>query len=408
MNRIRSFLKKRLTDRGLDKRRESICIPWRLFLLVPLLIASCAGAQGQEVETTSLPATVTSTATVSATIGLPTATLTSTMMPTQTPAPTFTPVVISVENATDVISLHILSGHSDDVTQVAFSPNNDLVASSSNDMTVRLWRVSDGSLQYELSGHTDHVLCLAFSSDGTLLASGSDDRTVRIWQVNDGALVRTIDTSFLGRVLDIEFSPDGSLIAIAGHLCFIELRHARSGILWQTLAQPKCVARRGGSVAYWGMAFSPDGSTLLAGEGRSCCGGSLQLWHVDKHVTPQLLQGYTLHFRDLVYSPDGTSIAAAFLGSSVFWLLDADSGRWLHSFEGHTYRVNSLAFSPDGLLLASGSKDQKVRLWRVSDGELLHTLEGHSEGVNSVALSADGHLLASGSDDDTVILWSLK
>jgi WD40 repeat protein len=69
--------------------------------------------------------------------------------------------------------------------------------------------------------------------------------------------------------------------------------------------------------------------------------------------------------------------------------------------------VNSVTFSPDGALLASGSRDQKVRLWRVEDGDLLYTLEGHTDEVNSVVFSYDGSLIASGSDDDTVILWAL-
>jgi len=174
------------------------------------------------------------------------------------------------------------------------------------------------------------------------------------------------------------------------------------------LAQPKCVARYSGSVEAWGLDFTRDGEYIITAEGQPSRGGSLHIWQVDEYTAPRLLRGYNMMVRDLVYSPDESTLAVAFVGSSYFRLLDADDGSLIHTYEGHTNRVNSLVFSPDGLLLASGSKDQKVRLWRVSDGELLQTLEGHSEGVNSVALSADGHLLASGSDDDTVILWSLK
>jgi WD40 repeat protein len=66
---------------------------------------------------------------------------------------------------------------------------------------------------------------------------------------------------------------------------------------------------------------------------------------------------------------------------------------------GHADYVNSVAFSPDGTLLASGSDDKTIKLWRVSDGSLVRTLTGHTYWVNSVAFSPDGTLLASGSSD---------
>ncbi|WP_418006425.1 WD40 repeat domain-containing protein [Nostoc piscinale] len=76
----------------------------------------------------------------------------------------------------------------------------------------------------------------------------------------------------------------------------------------------------------------------------------------------------------------------------------------LNRLEGHTDIVWGIAFSSDGKLLASGSRDQTVKLWR-PDGTLLQTLKGHTESVTSVSFSPDGQSLASSSLDKTVQIW---
>jgi WD40 repeat protein len=64
---------------------------------------------------------------------------------------------------------------------------------------------------------------------------------------------------------------------------------------------------------------------------------------------------------------------------------------------GHRRAVRAIAFSPDGRWLASGAKDNTIKIWEVSTGRVLRTLHGHGSAVNAVAISPDGRLLASGS-----------
>ena len=72
------------------------------------------------------------------------------------------------------------------VCGLALSADGGTLYSASEDKTIRVWRVADGTAAHVLQGHSHRVTALALSPDGSTLYSGSGDHTIRAWRVADG------------------------------------------------------------------------------------------------------------------------------------------------------------------------------------------------------------------------------
>lgn len=294
------------------------------------------------------------------------------------------------------------------VTSVAFSPDDQCLATSDTSGEIQIWEVATGKQLMNCKGHTHWVWAIAFSPDGQFLASASDDYSVKLWQVQTGNCLKT----FVGHsysVNTLAFSPDGQTLASSGQDAIIRLWqvHAPAYAASADTAQyvPGSVVDSVQLVGHqgrvWSVAFSPDGHTLA-----SCSEDlTIKLWDLRTGLCQQTLTGHQNWIKSIAFSPDGQHlVTGSFDHTLKLW--DVPTGCCLKTFYGHTSTVTAVSFSPNGLHLFSSSYDQTIKQWSVTTGQCTKTLQEHANRVWSIALSTNGNL-ASGGDDHAAKLWDL-
>jgi WD40 repeat protein len=297
----------------------------------------------------------------------------------------------------------------DNVREVTFSPDGQLIATAGNNGLVKLWSRA-GQLLHTLKGHRDRVDSISFSPDSQLLASGSRDGTVKLW-TKSGTLIKTL-TEHKGWVLSVSFSPDGKRLVSASSDGTMNLwtRNGTSIKTWSahhdstsnpTPEKKSNASAQGNSsdARINAVAFSPDGQRLASASDDK----TVKLWTADGRLL-KTLSGHTNWVLDVSFSPDSQMLASASYDNTVkLW---SRQGELLATLGGHTDSVARARFSPNGQILATTSWDRRVQLWRLDD-TLIKTLEGHNDRVTSVNWSNDGQALASASRDNTVMVWNL-
>lgn len=321
-----------------------------------------------------------------------------------------------------------LTGHTQTVKAVAFSPDGKTLASGSATKKgkadvdeVTLWDVQSGMWQMTLEGHGGAFIMiwaeqsglvngLAFSPDGKTLATASEDWSVKLWDVTTGKLKRRLKHGKPVRA--VAFSPDGKMVASAtGQEIAVKLWDAQTGALKQVLSARLAMAN------VECVTFSPDGETLASGG----AGASLILWNADTGTQVIIpLTGYNGKVEEIAYSvvsvafsPDGKVLASGCTtkegGLIVAWDVQAESVLWKTPIGT---APSSVAFSPDGTMVASGGSRKEgehdlgeVRIWDARTGTLRTTLTSPSGRVESVAFSRDGQIVACGTAGGVVELW---
>ncbi len=303
-------------------------------------------------------------------------------------------------------SVHILKGHENAVTDVAFLPTGKSAVSCGLDGTIRLWDISEGRMQQVLYTNQDEIFALAASQDGSKIASTEYKGQVRVHEIYEKNVKHL--TGSLGWSADVVFSPDSNKVVSWNMDGDIWIWDSSKGELTGTFK---------GKKNKWGMAlaWSPEGTFVAAGR------IVITIWDVESKNQIRTLEGHKDFIRDIVFSPDGKYLASASMDKTVrVW--DMSTGKSLYTLEPQGLVIylksgpvtnpiglpmTAVAFSPDGKLLATGGADRVVRLWDLATGKVVRELKGHRMSITAIAFSREGKRLLSSSLDHTIRVWGV-
>jgi len=263
---------------------------------------------------------------------------------------------------------HTLLGHSDAVAFVAWSPDDSMLLSCSNDHLVQLWSVADGRTLQIYARHTDSVTTCAWLSCGQRFVTGGFDRNIYMWDIHGNELRQWKG----GRINDLVVTPDGKyLVSTHGGLSekSIVIHDLESGTE-ETIMETHAITS---------LHISRDGRHLLVN--LQC--QEIHLWDISDPKNR---------------SPPST-IRAKKIMVFQFQGLQEKHGRFV---------IRSCFGGSDESFIVSGSEDSQVYIWHGRTGDLLHVLPGHSGTVNAVSWNpTNPHVFASASDDHTIRIWGL-
>ena len=303
-----------------------------------------------------------------------------------------------VYDTTTYEAVFLLSGHTQEVTSIAFSLDGNTIASADGNWeedNLRLWDAVTGEEKFALAGGFLEYGDIAFSPDGNTLAS-TDFRGIRLWDTDTGEEKRVIKTG--DSIASLAFSPDGETLASGGWLQDGTIR------LWDVETGTEKLEITEGSDSADHLAFSLDG-TMIASAG-GLFDTNIYLWDAATGELKQTLMGEDFgEVTSIAFSRDSMTLASSggFLDSDIR-LWDVDTGQQKGSLTGHTSDVVGLAFSPDEATLASGSRDGSIRFWDFAEAAEKASITGHTSGINRIAFSPDGGTLVS-VNYHTVNLW---
>ena len=238
--------------------------------------------------------------------------------------------------------------HKKTINEVAINPLGHLIASCSDDATIKLWKNNIHGFGHLIKIHNAPVKSLDFSSSSKLLISGGNDKKIKIYSLSENKILSTYENKY--NIKSVRMSHDGCLIAFGDEK-------------------------------------------------------SAKIWDINKQV---LLNNYinehTGYTNSVKWSPDNIYFASASKDHKIK-LYDIRAKGSIQTIDAHTNAVTGIDFHPSKKYMVSCSLDSTIKIWDLCKNAPLYTLYGHEGPIYSINFNKNGEFICSGGIDGDVYLW---
>jgi serine-threonine kinase receptor-associated protein len=295
------------------------------------------------------------------------------------------------------------TGHSRPVTHLSFSGKlsaangSYLMVSGCKDGNPMLRNGVSGDWIGTFLGHKGAIWCSRLSEDGCRAITASADFSVNIWDTSTGEVLCSLPHGHIVRSCD--FSPDSRQVVV-DRIRVVTAGQEKIVRIWDTkLGTPPVVSKE------WIAGESPVRTVLWIEDNivlSASYGGEFIWWDIssDEPIATKRINitgeiGQVERDKEWVVAAAGTSMC----------ILDVTTGEVVKRMDLN-YNVSAIGISKDRTKFLTGcSADTWVRLHDLETGELLDTSKGHHGPVHVIGYSPDGCLVATGSEDGTIRLW---
>jgi len=279
----------------------------------------------------------------------------------------------------------MLQGHRLPVTRVVFHPIFNVIASCSEDCTIKVWDFESGEFERSLKGHTDSVQDVNFNSTGKLLVSCSADITIKIWDFESTYECLKTLKGHEHNVSSVCFLPSGDFVLSASRDRLIKLWDITNGY---------CIENFNKHTDWVRVVLVNQSGTHFA----SCSNDkSIIVWCLATKSAKVTLLGHEHVVECLLWVPEKHTKA----------LLDGANNTKEQMVNGAEQEFSNVVNQQSSILI-SGSRDRTIKIWEVFSGACLYTLFGHDNWVRGLRLHPNSKILVSVSDDKTIRVWSLE